>query len=58
MRGITMTFKRFGAARVIVTVLGFGLIATLSGCEKSKRTSTAGGGASTQSVMTIRGAGQ
>jgi hypothetical protein len=41
-------------------VFGIALLAlgALSGCEKKQKKVTAGGGASTQAIFTIRGAGQ
>ncbi len=51
-----MRYQSSLTKRILVGVFGLGVLALLGACQKTEKTTTAGGGSSTQSVMTFRGA--
>jgi hypothetical protein len=44
--------------RLALAIVGVVLCSLLSACEKKEKKATAGGGASTQGILTIQGAGR
>ena len=51
-----MTYSKIKASRALLALAGLMFTVSLMSCQKKEKTSSAGGGASSQSIMTIKGA--
>ena len=51
-----MTHSKTTASRALFALAGLLFTISLTSCQKTDKTSSAGGGASSQSVMTVKGA--